>query len=148
MSLRSVDVALTVVDGDFGGRRSLTLALNAACLLFDPGPRGRGTVADPKRGFVEFPLAEADCLELCRAAGEAGFEERLPDVREVADTSDRCLRATLVVSHEKGTRTLVLNLMHSGYEGPDAPALRRFFSLLLRAAGVADEQLLRDLTGS
>jgi hypothetical protein len=143
--LLSLDVALLHVSGFLVQQRSLNLALRAGCVLFDNGAKGSGTVAEPKRGFVEFALADGDCRELCRAAEEAGLAERPPRVKEVADTSDRFAQVLLVVTHEKGSHTLQLNLMCSGYEGPDAPALQRFFALLLKCAGVRDGSILADL---
>ena len=144
--LLSLDITLSHAGGFLMQPRSLNLALRAGCVLFDDGAKGSGTVAEPKRGFVEFALGDRDCRELCRAAEVAGLAERPPRVKEIADTSDRCAQVVLVVSHEKGTHTLALNLMCSGYEGPDAPALKRFFALLLKAAGVRDENVLGDLT--
>jgi hypothetical protein len=145
VSLRSLDVALVHVEGGLTGRRSMRLALHASCLLLDAGPRGSGSVSEPDRGIAAFALSEADCRALCAAAEEAGLEDRVPRVSEVADTSDRFARVTLVASHEKGSRTLQLDLMHSSYEGPDAAALGRFFGILLRAAGVRDEAVRADL---
>jgi hypothetical protein len=52
------------------------------------------------------------------------------------------------VAHEKGSRTLELSLLCSGFQGPDGPALRRFFKALLDAAGVRDESVRHDLTGA
>ena len=144
--LLSLDITLSHVSGFLMQQRSLNLALRAGCVLFDNGAKGSGTVAEPGRGFVDFALGDLDCRELCRAAEEAGLAERAPRVKEIVDTSDRCAQVVLVVSHEKGTRTLSLNLMCSGYEGPDAPALKRFFALLLDAAGVRNESVLGDLT--
>ncbi len=140
-----LDVALLHVSGFLMQHRTLNLALRAGCVLFDNGAKGSGTVAEPKRGFVEFALGDLECRELCRAAEEAGLAERVPRVEVVADTSDRFAHVLLVVSHEKGSHTLQLNLMCSGYEGPDAPALQRFFALLFKAAGVRDGSILADL---
>ena len=38
--------------------------------------------------------------------------------------------------------------MSSGYDGPDAPALRNFLRLLLSTAGVREESILFALIGS
>lgn len=144
--LLSLNVTLIHVDGEILKRQSMNLALHAACMLFDDGARGFGTVAEPGRGFVGFELGDRECRELCRAAEEAGLAERTPRVREVADTSDRSAHVTLVAGHEKGSHTLRLNLLCSSYEGDDAPALKQFFALLLKFAGVRDESILGDLT--
>lgn len=145
--LLSLNVSLLHVDGEMMKRQSMNLALHASCVLFNDGPRGFGTVAEPSRGFAAFELADRDCRDLVRAAEEAGFADRKPVVSEVADTSDRTAQVTLHVAHEKGDHTLRLNLMCSGFEGADAPALQRFFALLLKLAGVRDESILADLTG-
>ena len=144
--LQSLDVTLVHADGELVNRRSLNVALHAACVLFKDGAKGAGSVADRDRGFVDFQRGDRECRELCRAAEEAGLAERAPDIKEVADTSDRFAHATLQVSHEYGSQTVRLTLMCSGYEGPDAPALKRFLALLLQAGGVRNEAVLRDLT--
>lgn len=145
--LLSLNVVLIHTDGELMKRHTMNLALHASCILFVDGARGYGTVAEPERGFVDFELGDRDSRDLCRAAEEAGFADRAPQVQEVADTSDRSAFVSLQVSHEKGSRDLMLNLMCSGYEGPDAPALKRFLALLLKHAGVRDESILGDLTG-
>lgn len=65
----------------------------------------------------------------------------------VVDTSDRAAIVTLQVAHEKGSQSLQLALLSSGFKGADAPALRRFFSILLAKAGIRDASILWDLTG-
>lgn len=63
----------------------------------------------------------------------------------VVDTSDSAVAVLLDLAHEKGVRRIELGLLSSGYEGPDAAALRAFFAALLALAGVRDPGVWRPL---
>lgn len=144
--IQSLLVTVVHSHGDFGKPQYMTFALHFSCILWPTGAKGNGTVAEAERGFAEFELGDAECRALCRAAEAAGFGERVPNVQGIADTSDRGAHVSIMVSTELGTRFLLLNLMCSGYGGPDAAALRRFFLLLLRPTPLRHESILHDLT--
>ena len=141
MSLQSLDVSLLVSSGTLGLPVRLRLALRGAGIL---GMGAGGSLADEK-GIRAFPLEEADLRRLCGLAEATGILERDPRVEAVVDTSDGTVRALLDIAHEKGARRIQLDLMSSGYEGPDAAALQDFCAALLACAGVRDEGLWRDL---
>jgi hypothetical protein len=144
--LRSLTVSLVHAAGPFL-RPRLELAIHVSGMIFDAGAKGQGSVAERKAGFADFDLGDREFRDLCRAAEEAGFPDRIPQVEAVVDTSLRAAIVTLQVSHEKGMQSLRLPLMSSGFKGADAPALQRFFSILLTKAGIRDASILFDLTG-
>ncbi len=136
-------VSLTHADGPLGSPPRLRLSLYLSGLRLNDGVQARGTRA----GSQEFSMTAAQFEELGRTAKAAGFPDRLPVVEGKNDTSDRWAQVLLVVSIDGKSQTLDLSLLSSGFEGPDAPALRRFFSVLLSVAGIQDESVRFDLVG-
>jgi hypothetical protein len=136
-------VSLTHADGPLGHPPRLKLSLYLSGLRLNDGVQARGTRA----GSQEFPVTAAQFEELCRTAEATGFPIRLPEVEGKNDTSDRWAQVLLFLSLDGAAQTLDLSLLSSGFEGPDAPALRRFFSVLLSVAGVQDESIRFDLVG-
>lgn len=110
------------------------------------GPNA-GTAADRDGGFRDFSMSDGAFRELCLLVGELAWAERPPRVTSKTDTSDGWARLLLHVSHESGGRTLALDLQSSGFEGEDAPLLRRFFAVLLGSAGLRDDSARISLTG-
>ena len=144
MSLHSLTVSLTHASGPIGRVAGHNLSIFLSALRLE-AVKAAGSVSLRGRPTTEFSPTPEQIEALCRAAEEAGFADRVPVVEEVIDTSDRWAWVLLHVAHDRGARTLELHLLSSGYEGADAPALRRFFDLLLSVAGVADEAVRRDL---
>jgi len=146
--LQSLSVSLLYTSGPVQQPPLLRLALSLAGAPFPSGTRARGSAAVRERGFADFDLSAGDFDALRRAAEAAGFDRRVPRVEAVVDTSDSAAGLVLRVEHERGAFTLSLGLMCSGYDGPDAPALKAFLSLLLAKAGVRDPSILHDLAGA
>lgn len=141
MSLRSLSVSLLVSSGPLGLPVHLRVALRGAGIA---GLTAGGSIAD-EDGIRAFLLEDADLRRLCRLAEDMGILERDPRVEAVVDTSDSAVAVLLDLAHEKGARRIELGLMSSGYEGPDAAAMKAFFAALLGLAGLRDPGLWRDL---
>lgn len=143
MTPKSLTVELVYSAGPLPDHGILHAGLRLAVRLIGlaGGPKA-GTAAEPGSGFRDFSLSDTDFLDLCRLIGELAWAERPPRVSARADTSDGWARLLLHVSHEGGGRTLALDLQSSGFEGDDAPPLRRFLSILLGAAGLRDVSAL------
>ena len=135
MGLHSLAVSLMLSTGPMGRPGRLRLALRLAGLA---GRAAGGSVAAPDGGVRDVDLTDAEFRELLRLAEEAGLPGRDPRVEAVVDTSDTSNVLLLRLAHEKGAHVLDLPMMASGYDGPDAPALRRFCGALLSMAGVRD----------
>lgn len=148
MSLRSFSLTLTHRGGPVGKRPRLLLALTLEGVVGLPGFECGGSVAVGDRALSEFKLGAEPFQRLCAALEQTGIESRVPKVDGKIDTSDRAARLLLHVATEKGSRTLDVDLLSSGYEGPDAPALQKVMGLLLDAAGVKDPSIRFDLCGS
>ena len=147
MSLQSFSLTLTHRSGPVGRRPRLTLALTVDGVVGLPQFECGGSVAIGPRALSEFKLSPEQFQRLGAALEATGIETRVPKVDGRIDTSDTAARLLLHVALDKGSRTLDVDLLSSGYEGPDAPALRKFLGLLLDAAGVTDAGIRRDLTG-
>lgn len=133
--IRSLSVSLLYSAGPLFQPQRLCLAVHASGGPFPQGPQGRLSATGRDLAIADADLSADEVDALCRAAGEAGFGDRVPRVSAVVDTSDSAAFLLLRVEHERGAFTLSLHLMSSGFEGPDAPALKRFLSLLLGKAG-------------
>lgn len=146
MSLHTLTISLTHASGPIGrvAGHNLSLFLSAARL---PDLRTTGSVSLRGRPTADFSLTPEQFEELRRAAEAAGLPDRAPAVEEVIDTSDRWAWVLLYVAHERGERTIRLSLLSSGFVGADAPALHRFFDVLLRIAGADDASIRHDLAG-
>ena len=140
-------ISLTCADGPMFQPARQRLSLYFSGMLVKEELKGSGSVTERGRTPRDFSVRREQFQELGRAAGEAGLLGRLPEVEQVVDTSDRFAWVLLHVAHEKGARTLTLDLLSSGYRGPDAPALQRFFGVLLSLAAVVDGSILHDLAG-
>ncbi len=136
MSHGSLNVTLTCAAGRIGTPGRLILALRLAGIA---GIATAGTVAERDGGFRDFAPSADDVRALAEMADGLDFAR----VEARVDTSDTWHE---IVLHVNG-RTLALALMSTGFEGDDAPALRRFFARLLGSAGVRDESLWVQLTG-
>lgn len=146
MSIRSLTVSLTHVSGPIGRPPRQNLSLFLSGFLMDD-LHASGSVTLQSGTMTEFPVGPMDFEGLCRTAEAAGLIERVPNVTEVQDTSNRWSLVLLHVAHEKGSHNLSLSLLSSGFRGPDAPALQKFFDRLLTIAGVKDDVIRHDLTG-
>lgn len=78
--LRSLAVSLVHAAGPFL-RPRLQLAIHVSGLILDAGAKGQGSVAEREAGFADFDLGDRDVRDLCRAAQEAGFPDRIPGWR-------------------------------------------------------------------
>jgi hypothetical protein len=123
------------------------MSLYLSGILLDDGAQAGGTVAIDGEGFREYPVGSAEFAELFRSLESAGFPGRLPSVEGKNDTSDSWAAVLLYVSLDGAAQTLSLSLLSSGFEGTDAPALHRFFEVLLSVAGVRDNSIHLDLVG-
>lgn len=142
MSLHSLTISLTHASGAIGRVAAHNLSIFVSALKLD-GLRTSGSVSLRGQQTRSFSLDAAQFDDLCRAAEE--LTSRTPDVKEVVDTSESWAWVLLHVAHERGERTLKLSLFSSGFDGPDAATLHRFFDVLLAAAGVRDDGVRRDL---
>jgi hypothetical protein len=147
VSFSCLRVTLTVAKGPVFHPLRQVFSLYLSGMVYKEGLKFSGSVAELEQPFRNFAASEEEFQELCRAAGAAGLTERLPKVDAVVDTSDSSAWVLLHVETEKGARTLSLGLLCSGYEGPDAAALHRFFGVLLSLAKVRDESVRIDLAG-
>ncbi|MBV8880952.1 MAG: hypothetical protein JO332_13360 [Planctomycetaceae bacterium] len=145
MSFTSLTVSLTHASGPIGRVAAHNLSIFLSALRLE-GVHASGSAALRGRPTTEFTSTPRQLEELCLAAEAAGFEDRLPAVEAVEDTSDHWAWVLLHVSDDRCSRTLELNLLSSGFRGPDAPALRLFFDVLLSMAGVTDDSIRHDLT--
>ena len=69
-----------------------------------------------------------------------------PKIEARVDTSD-CMSNNFLRIDLNGKQCIIdLPLMLTGFDGPDAPAVRRFFAKLLEIAGIKDDRAWRDLT--
>jgi hypothetical protein len=146
VSLRSLTLTLTHASGPIGRRPVLNLSITLGGVEGLPQFEAGLSVLDA-RGARQVPLREEPFGALVRALEATGIEQRVPKVDGKIDTSDSSARLLMHVAHEKGSRLLDVDLLSSGYEGPDAPALRKFLGLLLDAAGVSDPSIRNDLAG-
>lgn len=147
MSLQSLSLTLSLRAGPIGRQPRLIFALTLDGMIGLPQVECGGTVAVADRGFSDFKLTQDQFLRLCGALEETGIETRVPKVDGKMDTSDSSARILMHAALEKGSRTLDVDLLSSSYEGPDAPALRKFMGLLLDAADVTDLSIRHDLCG-
>jgi hypothetical protein len=146
VSLRSLTLTLTHASGPIGRRPVLNLTLTFSGAEGLPQFEAGLSVLDA-RGARQVPLRQEQFDALVRALEATGIEQRVPKVDGKIDTSDSSARLLMHVAHEKGSRLLDVDLLSSGYEGPDAPALQKFLGLLLDAAGVRDASIRHDLAG-
>jgi len=140
-------ISLTCADGPVFQPARQRLSVFVSGLLLRNELRFAGGVAERGGSMREFSATREQFETLGRAAADAGLMERVPRVEPVVDTSDHVTWVLLHVAHEKGTQTLTLDLLSSGYQGPDAPVLRRWFAVLLSLAAVEDDAVLHTLTG-
>jgi len=147
VSPAALTISLTTAAGPMLQPARQQLSLLASGLLLKNDLKWSGSVTERDRATRDFAATREQFQELGRAAEEAGLLERVPMVEPVVDTSDSFAWVLLHVAHEKGAQTLTLHLMSSGYRGPDAPALQRFFGVLLSLANVVDGSVLHDLAG-
>jgi hypothetical protein len=90
---------------------------------------------------------EADVRSLIGALKAAGFPARLPAVSGNVDTSEVWSRNLLEVDDNGKVQRLVLDLMATGYDGPDRAAVQALFARLFTIAGVRSAALWNDLAG-
>lgn len=147
MSPAVLTISLTCADGPLFQPARQRVSLFASGMLLKNELKWSGSVTERDRPTRDFSATRGQFQELGRAAEEAGLLERVPTVEQVVDTSDSFAWVLLHVAHEKGAQTLSLHLMSSGYRGPDAPALQRFFEVLLSLATVEDRSVLHALAG-
>jgi hypothetical protein len=140
-------ISLTYADGPMFQPARQRLSLFASGMLLKDELKFAGGVTERDRPTREFSATREQFQDLGRATVEAGLTERVPNVEQVVDTSDRFAWILLHVAHDRGTQTLTLGLMSSGYQGPDAAALQRFFDVLLSLANVEDGSILHTLVG-
>ena len=79
----------------------------------------------------ETDLPTSEVVPLVEALAELGFPAAKPRIDECFDTSDVWEHAVLRAMLNDDSDTLVLSLCASGFEGRDAPALRRVFRRIL-----------------
>jgi hypothetical protein len=106
-----------------------------------------GAVSEVEDGRVRsIAPAEEAVRSLLALADAAGLTSRKCRVTARVDTSDLWSVNLLRIDLDGKTTTLDLQLMATGFEGPDAVAVRDFFKRLLDLAGILDESTRRDLT--
>jgi len=140
-------ITLTFADAPMFQPPCQRLSLFASGLLVKNELKWSGCVTERDRTTRGFTVTHEQFQELGRAAQEAGLLERVPTVEQVVDTSDSFAWLLLHLAHEKGAQTLSLHLLSSGYQGPDATALQRFFEVLLSLATIEDRSVLHALAG-
>ncbi len=145
MSLDGFSLTLTHRRGPVGKRPRLVLVLTLEGVLGFPQIDCGGNVAVGIGGIAEFRVTGDQFGLLCQALEKTGVETRVPKVDGKMDTSDTAARLIMHVAFFRVSRTLDVDLLSSGYEGPDAPALQKFLGLVLDAAGVNDPSIRFDL---
>jgi hypothetical protein len=159
------------LSGDWGGLE-LVIGLQGLRLIQEEWRALRGTVVEPGRNsnrmrpamphseenistvvavpdIRDFEIGETDFIRLVRCLNETGLPERDPDIAASVDTSN--VSQDLLLDVMSGLiapkrRTFHFGWWASGFEGKDAPAVRRFLRELLSLAG-CDLERFRDLTG-
>jgi hypothetical protein len=144
MPLHSLTVSLMLSTGPIGRPGRLRLALRVAGAVGFPA--GGSVVADGAAPR-DVDFTDAEFRGLLRLAEDVGILERDPRVEAVADTSDTSNALLIRLAHEAGARAVELPMMCSGYDGPDAAALRRVCAALLAKAEVRDDVLWFYLAG-
>lgn len=78
-------------------------------------------------------LEDAEAAELARLYDATGIADGTCDVHEAACTSDTAAQLSIQVVTARDEASLVVPMLHSGFEGPGAVALRAFGRALLDA---------------
>lgn len=128
------------------GRLSVVISLGA--IHFNEFKAEMTAFEDAEEARLRRPNpSEADVRGLIAALNAAGFPARVPAVSGNVDTSDVWSRNVLDVDDNGKLQRFVLDLMATGYDGPDRAAVQGLFASLFAIAGVRSPDVWRDLAG-
>lgn len=113
------------------------------CMLHAPGSRLAGAAVsfvgrdEANGGWREYeqPVSSEAALAVAAQIDVLGMPARSPDVSQVFDTSDCWTNLLLQVKKDEQAVSFEVGMQCSGFEGPDADALRRLLHTLCALCG-------------